>query len=177
MTDLRIFAHAAALKCRQRKKAWLAQLQAKVEFLQNENESLSQALMAAREEITRLSALVGTGAAGTVGTVTVIPGVPGVNVNGVAVNGQVNGVTLGQSSGHAQAQHAPPPQPTSHANHANSPHNIQPRPSQSPSGPGAPGSVAPVAVNVSLASTGKSLPAPAPTAGMVGAGGGRGYGY
>jgi ATF/CREB family transcription factor len=51
----------AALKCRQRKKAWLAQLQAKVEFLQNENETLKQALVSSREEITRLSALVGSG--------------------------------------------------------------------------------------------------------------------
>ncbi|KAI0699858.1 hypothetical protein BC835DRAFT_1405039 [Cytidiella melzeri] len=51
----------AALKCRQRKKAWLAQLQAKVEFLQNENETLKQALVSSREEITRLSSLVGSG--------------------------------------------------------------------------------------------------------------------
>jgi ATF/CREB family transcription factor len=38
----------AALKCRQRKKAWLAQLQAKVEFLTNENERLTSALVRAR---------------------------------------------------------------------------------------------------------------------------------
>lgn len=74
---------SAALKCRQRKKAWLAQLQAKVEYLGNENERLSQALMAAREEITRLSALVGTPQAGTV---TVVPNnsVNGINVNGMS---------------------------------------------------------------------------------------------
>ncbi|KAI0029523.1 hypothetical protein K488DRAFT_80108 [Vararia minispora EC-137] len=46
----------AALKCRQRKKAWLAQLQAKVEFLTQENERLQAALVSAREEIARLSA-------------------------------------------------------------------------------------------------------------------------
>lgn len=100
----------AALKCRQRKKAWLAQLQAKVEYLQNENESLSQALMSAREEITRLSALVGASAAG-VGTVTVVPGVPGVGVNGGQVPGVANGTgsvslsaaTHGQAHGARQA--------------------------------------------------------------------------
>ncbi|KAF8528915.1 hypothetical protein BU17DRAFT_36739 [Hysterangium stoloniferum] len=50
----------AALKCRQRKKAWLAQLQAKVEFLQNENDRLTNALVSSREEISRLNALLGT---------------------------------------------------------------------------------------------------------------------
>jgi ATF/CREB family transcription factor len=50
-----IFFGTAALKCRQRKKAWLAQLQAKVEFLSQENERLQAALVSAREEIARLS--------------------------------------------------------------------------------------------------------------------------
>jgi len=49
----------AALKCRQRKKAWLAQLQAKVEFLSVENDRLTTALVSSREEISRLNALVG----------------------------------------------------------------------------------------------------------------------
>lgn len=55
----------AALKCRQRKKAWLAQLQAKVEYLSTENERLTSALVASRDEVSRLSALVG--GAGVVG--------------------------------------------------------------------------------------------------------------
>ena len=55
---------SAALKCRQRKKAWLAQLQAKVEYLTNENERLTSALVASREEIARLSALVGAASVG-----------------------------------------------------------------------------------------------------------------
>jgi len=55
----------AALKCRQRKKAWLAQLQAKVEYLTTENERLTSALVASRDEISRLSAMVG--GAGVVG--------------------------------------------------------------------------------------------------------------
>ena len=72
--------NAAALKCRQRKKAWLAQLQAKVEYLSNENERLTSALVASREEISRLSTLVG--GAGVVGAVPI-----GVSVNGVGVAG------------------------------------------------------------------------------------------
>lgn len=48
----------AALKCRQRKKKWLQDLQAKVEFLTTENERLTNALIASREEIARLSQLV-----------------------------------------------------------------------------------------------------------------------
>lgn len=58
------FIATAALKCRQRKKQWLTQLQAKVEFLSNENERLSAALVASRDEISRLNALVGAGAVG-----------------------------------------------------------------------------------------------------------------
>jgi ATF/CREB family transcription factor len=79
----------AALKCRQRKKAWLASLQAKVEYLQTENERLSSALVSSREEISRLSALVGGAVIGP-GCPTVGPGVgpPSVAVNGVATNGQ-----------------------------------------------------------------------------------------
>lgn len=48
--------YPAALKCRQRKKAWLAQLQAKNEYLSQENQRLQEALVGAREEIARLSA-------------------------------------------------------------------------------------------------------------------------
>lgn len=40
----------AALKCRQRKKAWLASLQAKVEYLQNDNENLQNTVGALRNE-------------------------------------------------------------------------------------------------------------------------------
>ena len=75
----------AALKCRQRKKAWLAQLQAKVEYLTNENERLTAALVASREEISRLSALVGAASVGP----AVSMGGQNVGVNGshVPVNG------------------------------------------------------------------------------------------
>ncbi|KAG5715416.1 hypothetical protein E4T56_gene6670 [Termitomyces sp. T112] len=85
----------AALKCRQRKKAWLAQLQAKVEYLTNENERLTSALVNSREEISRLSALVGGGAiVGASG-----PGVAGTAGPPVAMN-----VSLGPANGKASAR-------------------------------------------------------------------------
>jgi len=57
----------AALKCRQRKKAWLAQLQAKNEYLTQENQRLQEALVSTREELARLTAggpLIPVGVAG-----------------------------------------------------------------------------------------------------------------
>jgi len=47
---------SAALKCRQRKKAWLAQLQAKNEYLTQENQRLQEALVSTRDELARLTA-------------------------------------------------------------------------------------------------------------------------
>ncbi|EJD01282.1 uncharacterized protein FOMMEDRAFT_141951 [Fomitiporia mediterranea MF3/22] len=70
----------AALKCRQRKKQWLAQLQAKNEFLQNENERLTAALVASREEISRLSQLVGGAGVGLPSGVVPMVGVTGMGV-------------------------------------------------------------------------------------------------
>lgn len=88
---------AAALKCRQRKKAWLASLQAKVEYLSNENERLTSALVSAREEVQRLTALVGGAAIGGagVGGVGVVGGGGGagqpVSMN-VSLQGKPGGV-------------------------------------------------------------------------------------
>lgn len=48
----------AALKCRQRKKAWLASLQSKVELYSTENESLSQQISQLREEVVNLKTLL-----------------------------------------------------------------------------------------------------------------------
>ncbi|ORX54012.1 hypothetical protein DM01DRAFT_1041954 [Hesseltinella vesiculosa] len=48
----------AALKCRQRKKQWLSNLQAKVEFLTSDNERLQMETNAMREEIMHLKALL-----------------------------------------------------------------------------------------------------------------------
>ena len=48
----------AALKCRQRKKAWLNELQAKVEQLQVENERLQQTIGGLHDEVGRLSSIL-----------------------------------------------------------------------------------------------------------------------
>jgi hypothetical protein len=92
---------SAALKCRQRKKAWLNQLQANVEFLKNENERLVAALAASRDEVARLSTLVG-GAA--VGSGLVNGGVSGMAVAGaqpvsmnMALGKSSNAAPVGQS--------------------------------------------------------------------------------
>jgi ATF/CREB family transcription factor len=102
--------YEAALKCRQRKKAWLAQLQASNEYLKNENERLTSALVASREEISRLSALVG-GAGISIGTGGIgVAGAAGAGATGqpvsmnVAVGGSLgskgaNGNSDGSSGG------------------------------------------------------------------------------
>ena len=48
----------AALKCRQRKKQWLANLQAKVELFSTENDALSGQVTQLREEIVSLKGLL-----------------------------------------------------------------------------------------------------------------------
>lgn len=48
----------AALKCRQRKKQWLANLQAKVEIFSTENDALSATVIQLREEIVNLKTLL-----------------------------------------------------------------------------------------------------------------------
>lgn len=48
----------AALKCRQRKKAWLASLQQKVEYLSTDNETLSQTIGNLKEEIQSLRSIL-----------------------------------------------------------------------------------------------------------------------
>ena len=53
-----IVARVAALKCRQRKKQWLANLQAKVEIFSSENDSLSAQVSSLREEIVGLKTLL-----------------------------------------------------------------------------------------------------------------------
>jgi len=86
------------LKCRQRKKAWLQQLQAKVEFLSNENEQLKNALVSSRDEISRLSALVG--GAGVVGSVP-LPNAVGSGIQPVSMNVNIGktGSTAAAASG------------------------------------------------------------------------------
>jgi len=48
----------AALKCRQRKKAWLGELQQKVEQLTVENERLQQTIGGLHDEVGRLSSIL-----------------------------------------------------------------------------------------------------------------------
>src|SRR5437773_3433430 len=48
----------AALKCRQRKKQWLANLQTKVEIYSSENDALSSTVTQLREEIVNLKTLL-----------------------------------------------------------------------------------------------------------------------
>ncbi|KAK0638764.1 Aft1 HRA domain-containing protein [Cercophora newfieldiana] len=48
----------AALKCRQRKKQWLANLQSKVEVFSNENDNLTAQISALREEVVNLKTLL-----------------------------------------------------------------------------------------------------------------------
>ena len=48
----------AALKCRQRKKQWLANLQTKVEMFSTENETLSAQITQLREEVVNLKTLL-----------------------------------------------------------------------------------------------------------------------
>ncbi|KAK9384610.1 Aft1 HRA domain-containing protein [Lipomyces mesembrius] len=48
----------AALKCRQRKKQWLSNLQAKVEYYGNENDALNAQVTALREQVVNLKALL-----------------------------------------------------------------------------------------------------------------------
>ena len=48
----------AALKCRQRKKQWLANLQAKVEIFSSENDSLSAQVTQLRDEIMSLKTIL-----------------------------------------------------------------------------------------------------------------------
>ena len=52
------FNSVAALKCRQRKKQWLANLQAKVELFSTENDALSQTVTQLREELVNLKTLL-----------------------------------------------------------------------------------------------------------------------
>lgn len=56
MTDISF--RVAALKCRQRKKQWLANLQAKVELFSNENDTLSAQVGQLREEIVTLKSIL-----------------------------------------------------------------------------------------------------------------------
>jgi ATF/CREB family transcription factor len=50
--------HTAALKCRQRKKAWLSQLQTKVDGLTSDNDRLKNIIQNLTDEVARMSAVL-----------------------------------------------------------------------------------------------------------------------
>lgn len=52
------YRRVAALKCRQRKKQWLANLQHKVELYSQENDSLNAQLLGMRDEIIQLKSML-----------------------------------------------------------------------------------------------------------------------
>jgi len=100
----------AALKCRQRKKQWLANLQAKVEYLTNDNETLQNQAQSLREEILNLKTLLLAHkdcpiaqANGVMGLDTIPPNMSGMNVgHNVAMNvgvGMVPGTMQGTNAG------------------------------------------------------------------------------
>lgn len=55
---LTTYCRIAALKCRQRKKQWLANLQTKVEIFTSENDALSQQVGQLKDEIINLKTLL-----------------------------------------------------------------------------------------------------------------------
>ncbi len=56
--QLILLCRVAALKCRQRKKQWLANLQSKVEMYSSENDSLTAQISQLREEVVSLKTLL-----------------------------------------------------------------------------------------------------------------------
>ncbi|KAG0006589.1 hypothetical protein BGZ65_006294 [Modicella reniformis] len=92
----------AALKCRQRKKQWLANLQAKVEYLTTDNEHLQNQTAALRDEIIHLKALL-----------LAHKDCPVAQANGVypdTISMSNHGGMMGHDrSGYPMQQHPPPP--------------------------------------------------------------------
>lgn len=73
----------AALKCRQRKKQWLANLQAKVEIYSSENDALASTVTQLREEIVGLKTIL---LAHKDCPITQAQGMNGVMVNGLSAD-------------------------------------------------------------------------------------------
>ncbi|GBC00677.1 hypothetical protein RclHR1_03940003 [Rhizophagus clarus] len=130
----------AALKCRQRKKQWLANLQAKVEYLTNDNESLQSQAQSLREEILNLKTLLLAHkdcpiaqANGVMGLDTIPPSVGGMppNMSGMNVGhtmnvgvGMVPGTMQGTNTGgmpNVQGTMGMPQVPPHMSNHVNGP--------------------------------------------------------
>jgi len=99
----------AALKCRQRKKQWLANLQNKVEMYSNENDSLNTRISELQSEVVNLKTMLlshkdcdVTRAQGLGGMpMQMMPGFDGQMQNpyGMAMNGQQQQILAGQGMG------------------------------------------------------------------------------
>lgn len=118
----------AALKCRQRKKQWLANLQAKVEYLTNDNETLQSQAQSLREEILNLKTLLLAHkdcpiaqANGVMGLDTIPPNVVGIppNMSGMGhmmMQGTNTGMPGGIPVTNVQGTMAMPPHMSNHVN-------------------------------------------------------------
>jgi len=96
----------AALKCRQRKKQWLANLQAKVEYYGAENDSLHSTVANLRDEVIQLKTLLLAHKECPVNRSQAVQGLAG--VDGISAMGQGSEYQMNHGYGVAQNAMAPP---------------------------------------------------------------------
>jgi hypothetical protein len=118
----------AALKCRQRKKQWLANLQHRVEFLATDNEQLQSQATMLREEVINLKTLllahrdckVAQANGVTVGMIESVSAASGKNAipfnytNVISVNNNMNHHVM-ENTPAASSEPSAPPDPLNHA--------------------------------------------------------------
>ncbi|KAE8249897.1 hypothetical protein A4X13_0g5030 [Tilletia indica] len=94
----------AALKCRQRKKAWLASLQARVEYLTGDNEQLQTTVARQAQEIMYLKSALGKAQ-----SVAVSHGIPAteLQVPPINMNAMIHAAHHGHHHGHHHPQQPP----------------------------------------------------------------------
>ncbi|CAG8599220.1 1461_t:CDS:2 [Acaulospora morrowiae] len=85
----------AALKCRQRKKQWLANLQSKVEFLTNDNENLQNQAQSLREEIINLKTLLLAHKDCPIAQANGVMGLDSIQPNSQGIPQNMNGMNIG----------------------------------------------------------------------------------
>jgi ATF/CREB family transcription factor len=95
----------AALKCRQRKKQWLANLQAKVEIFSSENDALSAQVTQLREEIVNLKTLL---LAHKDCPISQAQGLSSMNMNGLAADYSGHGHGHGHANPYSMAMATAP---------------------------------------------------------------------
>jgi ATF/CREB family transcription factor len=89
----------AALKCRQRKKQWLANLQSKVELYSTENDALSATVTQLREEIVNLKTVL---LAHKDCPISVAQGISGMNMNNFLGDAHQNPYGIAQMAPNVQ---------------------------------------------------------------------------